>query len=71
LFQAWEHLWPVSSESVKEQLSAILADKTSPSLADLLFASNGVMGFPRFGGQEVKQRSPLVVDRKVARTHPG
>jgi hypothetical protein len=42
LFQAWEHLWPVSSESVKEQLSAILADKTSPSLADLLFASNGV-----------------------------
>jgi hypothetical protein len=42
LFRAWEHLWPVSSESVKEQLSAILADKTSPSLADLLFASNGV-----------------------------
>jgi hypothetical protein len=52
LFQAWEHLWPVSSESVKEQLSAILADKTSPSLADLLFASNGVnlwQKVPEFG----------------------
>jgi hypothetical protein len=29
------------------------------------------MGFPRFGGHEVKQRSPLVVDRKAAHTHPG
>jgi hypothetical protein len=38
LFQAWEQLWPVSSESVKEQLSAIIAAKTSQSLADVLFA---------------------------------
>jgi hypothetical protein len=38
LFQTWEQRWPVSSESVKEQLSAIIAAKTSQSLADLLFA---------------------------------
>jgi hypothetical protein len=38
LFQTWEQLWPVSSESVKEQLSAIIAIKTSQSLADGLFA---------------------------------
>jgi hypothetical protein len=38
LFQAWEQLWPVSSESVKEQLSAIIAAKTPQSLADVLFA---------------------------------
>jgi len=42
LFQTWEQLWPVSSESVKEQLSAILADETSPSLADVLFAQTSV-----------------------------
>jgi hypothetical protein len=37
LFQTWEQLWPVSSESVKEQLSAITANRTLPSLADALF----------------------------------
>jgi hypothetical protein len=36
LFQTWEQLWPVSSESVKEHLSAIIAAKTAP-LADGLF----------------------------------
>lgn len=35
LFQIWEQLWPVSSESVKEQLSAIIAAKASQSLADV------------------------------------
>jgi hypothetical protein len=52
LFQTWEHLWPVSSESVKELLSAILADKTSPSLADVLFAPTRatlVEKVPEFG----------------------
>jgi hypothetical protein len=37
LFQTWDQLWPVSSESVKEQLSAIIAAKTSQPLADGLF----------------------------------
>ncbi len=52
LFQTWEQLWPVSSESVKERLSAILADRTSPSLADLLFAptsANLLEKVPEFG----------------------
>ena len=52
LFQTWEQLWPVSSESVKEQLSAILADKASPSLADLLFApasANLLEKVPEYG----------------------
>jgi len=38
LFQAWEQLWPVSSVSVKEQLSAIIAAKTSQALADVRLA---------------------------------
>jgi len=42
LFQTWEQLWPVSSESVKEQLSAILADEASPSLDDVLFTPTSV-----------------------------
>ena len=42
LFQTWQQLWPVSSESVKEQVSAIIADKNSQSLIDALFARSGV-----------------------------
>jgi hypothetical protein len=38
LFQSWTQLWPVSSESVKEQLVAITATQTVPSLADALFS---------------------------------
>ena len=38
LFQTWEQRWPVSSESVKEQLSAIFAEA---SLTDALFAQTG------------------------------
>jgi hypothetical protein len=52
LFQIWEQLWAVSSESVKEQLAAITADETSPSLADVLFAqtSANLLGkVPEFG----------------------
>jgi hypothetical protein len=38
LFQTWEQLWPVSSESVKEHLSALIAAKTSRSFADVPLA---------------------------------
>jgi hypothetical protein len=38
LFQAWEYLWPVSSESVKEQVSALMADKAPLALTEALFA---------------------------------
>jgi hypothetical protein len=42
LFQAWHKLWPVSSESVKVQLSALMANQEWPSLAGALVApSNG------------------------------
>lgn len=33
LFQTWQQLWPVSSVSVKEQLTTIVADENLPSLA--------------------------------------
>ena len=41
LFQAWEYLWPVSSESVKEQVSALMADKAPLALTEALFAQLG------------------------------
>jgi len=41
LFQTWECLWPVSSESVKEQISALMADKDSSALTEALFAQLG------------------------------
>jgi hypothetical protein len=41
LFQTWEQLWPVSSESVKVQVSAMMTDKYSQSLIDALFAPSG------------------------------
>jgi hypothetical protein len=41
LFQTWEQLWPVSSESVKVQVSAMMSDKNSQSLIDALFAPSG------------------------------
>jgi hypothetical protein len=45
LFNAKQHQWPVSSESVKEQLSAMIADGTTLSLADPLIAQLGA-GLP-------------------------
>ena len=42
LFQTWKQLWPVSSESVKVQVSAITADESSQSLVDVLFARSSV-----------------------------
>jgi hypothetical protein len=41
LFQAWQYLWPVSSESVKEQVSALTADKVPLALTEALFAQLG------------------------------
>jgi hypothetical protein len=41
LFQTWEHLWPVSSESVKEHVSAMMAKRHSQALAEGLFAQSG------------------------------
>jgi hypothetical protein len=38
LFNAKQQPWPVSSESVKEQLSAMIADRITPSLAGPLIA---------------------------------
>jgi len=38
LFQTWPQQWPVSSESVKEQLSAILARKSLPPQTNLSVA---------------------------------
>jgi hypothetical protein len=52
LFQTGQQLWPVSSESVKEQVSAIMADKNSQSLASVLVSrSNAGLPekIPKFG----------------------
>jgi len=46
LFQSWELQWPVSSESVKEQVSALTADKDSQALTDALVARSEV-GLPK------------------------
>jgi hypothetical protein len=59
LFQTWEHLWPVSSESVKEQVSAIMADKNSQSLVDALFARPGVQPSEKVPKIEVLERLVL------------
>jgi hypothetical protein len=59
LFQTREQLWPVSSKSVKEQLSAILAAETSPSPAKVLSAQTGANlpeKVPEFG---LIERLPL------------
>ena len=42
LFQTGELLWPISSVSVKEQVTAIVADNGSQSLVDALFAQSSV-----------------------------
>jgi hypothetical protein len=46
LFQNWEQQWPVSSESVKEQVSALTAKKDSQALIDALFARSEA-GLPK------------------------
>lgn len=56
LFQAWEQLWPVSSESVKEQVSAMMVDKNSQSLVDMLFVRSGVQLPEKVPKNEVLER---------------
>jgi hypothetical protein len=58
LFQNWEQQWPVSSESVKEQVSALMADKDSHALIDALFARSQ-SGLPKKVAEiEVLERLP-------------
>jgi hypothetical protein len=45
LFQSWEHLWPISSVSVKEQIASFAVASDSQSLASQLFARLGA-GLP-------------------------
>ena len=45
LFQSWEHLWPISSESVKEQITSFAVASDSQSLASQLFTRLGA-GLP-------------------------
>ena len=59
LFQSWEQLWPVSSESVKEQVSAIVTDKNSHSLVDALFAQSSVKLPEKVPKTEVLERFVL------------
>ena len=56
LFQAWEQLWPVSSESVKEQVSTMMVDKNSQSLVDMLFVRSGVQLSEKVPKNEVLER---------------
>jgi hypothetical protein len=59
LFQAWEQLWPVSSESVKEQVSAMMVDKNSQLLVNMLFARSGVQLPEKVPKNEVLERLAL------------
>ncbi|MDH4138806.1 MAG: hypothetical protein OEW09_19145, partial [Anaerolineae bacterium] len=52
LFQTWQQRWPLSSESVEEQVSAIMADKSTQALASLLISQSNAglpEKVPRFG----------------------
>jgi hypothetical protein len=58
LFQNWSQQWPVSSESVKEQVSALTAEKDSQALIDALFTRSEA-GLPKKVAQiQVLGRSP-------------
>jgi len=58
LFQDWEKLWPVSSVSVKEQVSTLTVDTDSQALIDALFARSEA-GLPENVAEiEVLERLP-------------
>ena len=59
LFQTWEQLWPVSFESVKEQLSAIITDKRPCTLGDVLFAQAGANLPEKVPNSELVERLAL------------
>lgn len=42
LFQRWEQRWPISSETVKERVSALMAEKGSQTPIDTLFVRSKV-----------------------------
>jgi hypothetical protein len=58
LFQNWEQLWPVSSVSVKEHVSALMADRDSHTLIDALFAQPGAGQLEKVSKIEVVERLP-------------
>lgn len=58
LFQTWTHLWPVSSESVKEQLAVITATETLPSLAEALFSQVTAPRLEKVSNSELIERLP-------------
>jgi hypothetical protein len=58
LFQNGEQLWPVSSESVKEHISALTADKHSQTLIDALFAQPGAGQLEKVSKIELVERLP-------------
>ena len=59
LFLAWEQLWPLSSESVKEQVSTFMSDSNSQSLVDALFAHSGAQLAEKVPKIEVLERLGL------------
>ena len=58
LFQNWKQLWPVSSESVKEQVSTLTVDKDSQALIDALFTPSEVELPKKVAEIQVLGRSP-------------
>ena len=57
LFQGWEQRWPISSETVKEHVSALIAEKDSQTPIDALFARLEV-GLPEVAKIELLERLP-------------
>jgi hypothetical protein len=58
LFQKWEQLWSVSSESVKEQVSTLTVDQDSQALIDALFTPSEVELPNKVAEIQVLGRSP-------------
>jgi hypothetical protein len=59
LFQSWEHLWPISSESVKEQIAACAVASDSRSLASQFFAQLGAGWSEKVPKNQVSERLSL------------
>lgn len=58
LFQTWTQLWPVSSQSVKEQLLAITITDPLPSLAEVLFSQITAHWLEKVPDFELVERPP-------------
>jgi hypothetical protein len=59
LFQNWEQLWPISSESVKEQIAACAVASDSRSLASQFFAQLGAGWSEKVPKNQVSERLSL------------